>query len=397
MTRCASVIAIIILQAISAFCDAPPTGRVCVVCGRDIPRGETTWVLPAQSETILDHIRNGAILPTQVYTNTDPKSPDGLIPGVYVRICDTCRQINVRCSLCGLPVKDQGVRTSDGRTICPREAATVIMDEDGARELFQSAREAAVDVADNFFALKNPSVNVRITDVFDAHSKDKLHTLAISKSTRAGSEVVHYVSINTGRLKSEAFYSCVHEYTHLWINENIEGHNIEPSTIEGLCELMAYKVAEARGDVAAQKEILANPYTKGRVNQLVQYASEEDLAVIFAWVKNGTSPTLTEGLATATQARLKPADVPLDVQVARAQLARPHPQIETLSINGTIHGAKGTLILLNGGLILGKGEAGVVKLNGQSLKIRCVDIQADIATFRYENATNVVTLSLQRH
>jgi hypothetical protein len=368
-----------------------------VVCGKDIPRGETAWVLPAKSETILEHIRNGAILPAQAYTNTEPKSADGLAPGVYIRICGECKNITVRCSLCGLPVKDQGIRTSDGRTICQRESATVVMDEDAARELFQSARETAVDVAGDFFALKNSGVNVHISDVFDTHSTDKMHTLAISTSTHSGSEVVHYVSIKTGRPKHEVFYSCIHEYTHLWINENMGDHQIERSTVEGLCELMAYKVAEARKDAASQKEIMGNPYTKGRIKELVQYASEEDLSVMFAWVKNGTTSTLTEGLATATQARSKPAEVPLDVQVARAQLARPQPQNETLAINGTIKGAKGTLILLNGGLILGKGESGVVKLNGQPFKIRCVDIQSDAATFQYENSSDIVTISLQRH
>jgi hypothetical protein len=301
----------------------------------------------------------------------------------------------VRCSLCGLPVKDRGLRTSDGRTICQRESATVVMDEEAARELFQSARETAVDVAGDFFALKNGAVNVHITDVFDAHSTDKMHTLGISTSTHSGSEIVHYVSIKTGRPKQEAFYSCVHEYTHLWINENQGEHKIELSTIEGLCELISYKVAEARKDSVAQQSILANPYTKGRVNELVQYANEEELSAIFAWVKHGTTKTLTEGVATATQARRKPVEVPLDVQIARAQLARPQPQNDTLSVNGTIKGAKGTLILLNGGLILGKGESGVVKLNGQPFKIRCVDIQSDAATFQYENATDVITLSLQ--
>lgn len=397
--RSAAIVAFSILWAIQGYCDVPNSGRNCVVCGREFVSGETTWVLPANSDIILDHIRTGVILPTQVYTNnTDANDKDGLAPGVYIRICDDCKKITVRCSICGLPVKDGGVRTSDGRNICRLEAATVIMDEDAARDLFQSARDAAVDMAGDFFKLKNPAVNVHTADVFDAHSRDSMHTLAISKSTMSGPEMVHYVSIYTGRPRQEAFYSCVHEYTHLWINENVGNHTIEKNTIEGFCELTAYKVAEARNDLAAEKEILANPYTKGRIKELVQYASEEELSVMFAWIKNGTTPTLTEGLATATAARLKPAEVPLDVQVARAQSAgAPRPQNETLAINGTVKGAKGTLVLLNGGLILGKGESGMVKLNGQPQKIRCIDIQSDAATFQYENSPGVVTLSLKMH
>ncbi len=399
MFRCALLIAAVSLAAIFAFAAAPEPDRNCTVCGKALKVGiDQTWMLDAGSERLQESIKSGLFLPSQVYTNTDTALTN-LHVGTYICLCEDCHKIVNRCSLCNLPIKDKSVRTSDGRWICPRDLPLVVMDEDAARELFESARETAVDVVGNFFALKNPNVNVHVADVFERSvSRDGMHTMAISKTTDSGTELVHYVSVYTGRPKDEAFYSCVHEYTHLWINENIDEHEIEPNTREGFCELIAYKVAESRGDAAAQKRILSNTYTKGRIKDLVQYASEEDLSAILNWIPHGTTRRLAEGLATATAAKLKPSEIPLDIRISEAQAqarrAQQNLQNETVAINGIIHTPRGTLVLLTGGLILGKGDSGSLKLNGQFTHIKCIDIQADSAVLQLEDSTNALTLKL---
>ncbi|MDB6059171.1 MAG: hypothetical protein JWO95_3015 [Verrucomicrobiales bacterium] len=387
-----------LLCALSAFAAEKKPDRNCGVCGRLIPLGEQTWMLKADSDRLSESIRTGLFTPSQVYTNIDPKNPNGLSVGVYICVCDQCHNIGARCSVCGLHIKEKGIRTGDGRWICSRDVPVVVMDEDAARTLFESAREAAVDVVGNFFALTNPAVNVRVTDVFDRKTgADKLHTVAISKSTDSGSGVVHYVSVYTGSWKRHAFYSCVHEYTHLWINENIGEHKIEDNTREGLCELVAYKVAEARGDAAEQKRILANTYTKGRIKDLVQYATEEDLQTVLNWIPHGTTRVLAEGMATATALKNKAPEIPLDVRIAQAQSFAPvRPRNDALALNGIIHTPRGTVILLNGGLILAKGQSGVMKLHGEQTRVRCVEIQTGAATVEVAtlSSTNAVTLKL---
>lgn len=399
MIRRVFLVAVFLACALYSFAVEPPPERSCAVCGNVIPPGVKAWVAPLEGDRLQEAFKAGKFASTSIFTNSDPKNPKGLKVGVYLRFCDHCYNIPDRCSLCGLPINDQAkaFRTSDGRWICVRDVSSVVLDEDAALELFESAREAAVDVIGDFFALKNPKVSVHVTDVFDRTvGADGLHTMAVSKTTDSGSELVHYVSVYTGRPKQEAFYSCVHEYTHLWINENIHEHDIENDTREGLCELVAYKVAEARKDVAEQKRILDNPYTHGRIKDLVQYADEEDMAAILSWVPNGTARELAAGLATTTALKAKPPEIPLDVQIAEAQLARSQPpsQKETLGLNGIIHTPKGMMILLNGGLILKKGESGVVKLNGQPSRVRCAEIGTDAAVVQLDNSTNMLRLTV---
>jgi len=360
---------------------------------------EQTLMLKVKYPRQLELLKAGLFLPSELYTNSDPQNPNGLAVGVYFCLCVDCDKITTRCSLCRIPIKDKGFRTSDGRWICPRDVPRVVLNEDDARELFESAREAAVDVVGNFFALKNSTVNVHVSDVFDiTTSTDNLDTVAISKSTPTSTEIVHYVSVCTGLPKQETFYSCVHEYTHLWINENIHQHEIEHYTREGLCELVSYKVAEARGDAVAQKRILSNTYTKGVIADLVQYAREEDLPAVLNWVSNGTTRTLAEGAATAAALKMKPPEIPLDVQISLAQqaqqalLARPGHQ--TLALSGMIKTPKGTVVLITGGVILGKGESGLINLNGKQSHIRCVDILSNAAVVQLENSTNILTLKV---
>src|SRR4051812_40642949 len=116
MTRCAVLFAIILAQAITAFSAIKEPDRNCVVCSNLIHLGQTSFVLPAKSETILEHIKTGAIANSQLYTNSDPKNPNGLAVGLYVRVCETCNKIDVGCYICRLPVlKKKSVRTTDGR------------------------------------------------------------------------------------------------------------------------------------------------------------------------------------------------------------------------------------------------------------------------------------------
>jgi hypothetical protein len=388
----------VLVFALRAWAVEPPPERTCAICGTTIPRGVRLIPVPAMNGPLKDAVDAGDFASTAIYTRSVTNGTETVVISA-LWICDACRQIPDRCSLCRLPINDpaKAFRTSDGRWVCSRDFPLVVMDEDSARELFESARDAAVDVIGDFFTLKSQKVNVRVTDVFDrAIGADDLHTMAVSKTTDSGSEIVHYVSLYTGQPKKLAFYSCVHEYTHLWINENIHQHEIEADTREALCELVAYKVAESRKDTVEQRRIIENPYTRGCIKDLVQYASQEDMSAILNWVPNGTTPRLAEGVATATALKAKPPEIPLDVRVSEAQLARAQsqPKKETLGLNGIIHTPKGTIILLNKGLILGKGESGVLTLNGEQSRIRCIDIATDSAVVQWENSTNTLTLTV---
>ncbi len=376
-------IATILLHTGAVF--AASFDHKCGLCGKAISGDGPRYTVFSKSEIVIGYVKSGAISPSQAHT----KFLNDIDSGVYVHLCDTCNNLYKFCSVCGLPVPDDTMRTGDGRLICAREASDVLMDAVTADKIFQSAQREAVNLINNSFGLNQSDVTVRVADNLSTTRfifSGDTHVLAISETQTSRKGVTHRVFVRTGQTKQQAFYSCIHEYTHLWINENVGNHDIEPNTIEGICELIAYKVAERRSDSVAQKIMLHNTYTHGRLQDLIQYNTREMLSKVLDWVRDGTTYKLP-----------KP-DVPLDIQIALAQAAtRPQKQVETLSVNGTIHTAKGTLVLLTSGLILGKGESGMIKINGQSSKIRCLDIKSDTAVLQFENSTNLINLTLQRH
>ena len=74
----------------------------------------------------------------------------------------------------------------------------------------------------------------------------------------------------SGRLREEMAAMAAHEYTHLWINENCPAEpSIDGDTVEAICELTAYKLMGRGKQPEKQKQILENPYTHGKIKNLV--------------------------------------------------------------------------------------------------------------------------------
>ncbi|MBG85918.1 MAG: hypothetical protein CMO80_03335 [Verrucomicrobiales bacterium] len=52
---------------------------------------------------------------------------------LFGTICTNCGQRKIQCDLCGLPIKDNHLKTGDGRYICQFERNTVIVNEQIAK------------------------------------------------------------------------------------------------------------------------------------------------------------------------------------------------------------------------------------------------------------------------
>ena len=51
-------------------------------------------------------------------------------------ICDECYQLETRCSLCGLPVREGFAKTTDGRIICQFDLPNTVLSVEEARRIF---------------------------------------------------------------------------------------------------------------------------------------------------------------------------------------------------------------------------------------------------------------------
>jgi hypothetical protein len=217
-------------------------------------------------------------------------------------ICDDCYKLENHCSICGLPVGKDFAKTGDGRFICKFDRPNAVLDVAGAREIFSATRRELVELFGRGFALNFPDVTINLFDVdywSEKGREDGLHKFGFSSTrrTRTG-ECTHEVVMLSGRLRTELAATAAHEYTHLWINENIAPDRaIEPDTLEAICELSAYLLAGAERQPELQKKILENPYTHGKIKTLVAVAEARGVAAILDWVKNGTSASLDTPVA----------------------------------------------------------------------------------------------------
>jgi hypothetical protein len=312
-------------------------------------------------------------------------------------VCDDCNKLQRRCSLCGLPIRDGDdcLKTGDGRYICRFDKAHAVMDAAGAREIFANVREDLVGMFGSRFRLNNPDVTVNVFDVDywseNVHT-DGLHKFGFSSSRKTGTnEFTHEVVLLSGRLDNELTATAAHEYTHLWINENLPPeHVLARDTVEGLCELVSYQLVDSRADAEQKKVILANPYTHGETAKLVEVEQEFGMNFILNWVVNGTGDHL-DPTAVATGGLL-PALARLPALRAHAVTNAP-PQLPTsVKVGGVILGPAPEALI--DGVPFLTGDLKTIKLRDFSVQIHCLKITDTGVVLRIDGYPGPITLKV---
>ena len=306
-------------------------------------------------------------------------------------VCDECYHLENHCSICGLPIRggDGSIRTADGRFICRFDKTNAVLDLAEAREVFTDARRELVELFGSGFALNYPDVTVNLFDVdyWSEHGRaDGLHKFGFASTRRTpDGECTHEVVLLSGRLRTEIAATAAHEYTHLWINENRPAeHVIDSDTIEGICELSAYKLMEARAQPEQQQRILDNPYTHGEIKKLVALERERGMGYILNWVKNGT----TAMLETQATALAVPVKIPA---VAATEVPAPLP--EAVRLSGLLLAGQSRHAIING-LSFAAGETKSVELRSRTVAVRCREIRRDGVVLEVAGLAGPITLKI---
>jgi hypothetical protein len=309
-------------------------------------------------------------------------------------LCNDCySNAENHCSICGLPITTGYAKTGDGRYICKFDLPNTIMDADDAQAVFADVRSDLLQVIGGSFALQYPEVKVSLFDVdywSEAGRDDGLHKYGFSSTRRTkNGECTHEVVMLSGRLRSELSATSAHEYTHLWINENKpESHVLEKDTLEGICELVSYKLMESRGDTNQEKRILANPYTHGEIVKLVALEQDRGMAYILNWVKNGTTANLEEADATEAAA----AVAPVRMQVV-AYTNVPPALPDTLRLSGLMLGGWHPQAIVDGASFQ-VGDRKTIKLSSGPADVRCVAIRQNEVVLKVSGVPNPITLKM---
>jgi hypothetical protein len=287
-------------------------------------------------------------------------------------VCDACYKKEPKCSLCGLPALTETAKTSDGRIFCRWDVPEVVLTQDQARQIFDDTRTALLQQWGRIIELKQPDIAFSLYDVDYWNKQDgkreinPMHRTGFSHTRLIEGRWTHTVLLYSGRSRAETACVCAHELMHLWINENKpESHRLEPDTREGLCELLAYKLAENRGDTNQMVILRNNTYTHGRINDMIVGEARFGMRAILDWIVTGTEPQLPEKLAGSNQPQSPIQKVAMGIPDA--------PVYDRFKLQGIMGTNKRRLALINDKQFEPGTEIMLV-VSGQLRKVKCLEV-----------------------
>ncbi len=206
-------------------------------------------------------------------------------------LCETCSKVEDRCFLCGLPAVARFAKTADGRFICHFDLETSVLLPDRAEALFRYTKNEVERMLGPTYALKYAITEVTFIDALN--KSGGLTTIGVASSIRyVNGAYQHSVELLSGLAVDRFVAACAHEYMHMWINENKRQTPLDKDTIEGICELIAYKYMGRLGKTKEREAILQNTYTRGKIKILVDLEKANGLEYILDWLRRGDAATI---------------------------------------------------------------------------------------------------------
>lgn len=304
-------------------------------------------------------------------------------------VCTECSKLPHRCSLCGLPAKSNFIQTQDGRVICRREAAKVVMNERQAQRILSETSRALIRLTGGQLSLKSRHVSVKVFDVDYWNVKDgepvsvEMRRVGFTQTRLAGEEMFHSILLLSGRLNSEIAAVCAHELTHAWVNENkASEREIEKETLEAICELVAYKYMQFVKDTEQMERIEFNPYTGGKIQTLLAYEKKYGLRPILHWIASGHGSTLEMDQIYGFTRLLSEKRLHQPPHLSSPKTSEKRP--EQLALKGITITANSKMAMINNKLFR-INQTQEVSVGTTTYMIRCLKIDENSVTVKVDN------------
>lgn len=315
-------------------------------------------------------------------------------------VCESCKKIPEHCSFCKLPVKDDVHRLDDGRVLCDRDFRAGIFDAREAVAVFEEAKRDVHAMLGGFGTLPDQNITVALADGRELNrlrqSFPTLHganTLLGLTRTRisARKEFHHSIHLIDGLNRAELAAVSAHEFTHTWLHENIPAERkLEKDTVEGFCELVAYKLMTLRNEETQKRIILANAYTRGQVNAFVQAESAHHFHLIVQWLKTGVDESLVE--TNRSRVLITSSDtLPTFSWPPPASLPTVVPG--SLMLKGISGTAARRFALINDATLV-KNEETRIRVGVSNVIVRCLDIKPQSVVIQIQGKASPTELFL---
>ena len=307
-------------------------------------------------------------------------------------LCEDCLKLPDNCYLCGLPVLKDFTRLADGRVICKRDISSVILDDKEASLICDQVKEDLDRQLVRFIAIPATNVTVQFMDRVRLQELYKIigndfscpNTLGCTETKIKAGRRVFEISLLSGQLRENLMTTCVHEYAHTWITENVQParrKKISKDAVEGFCELLSYLFAEQQGLRVAQADILANHYTRGQIHLFIEAQRQFGLNEIVDWMQSGTDAYLI----TNNLAGVRRLDTPKTVKTVPPPIYATHPEPEsgptTFVLNGITWSPTRPMAMINHRNFEVNDEV-KVPLGKTNVLVRCLTIRQDSVTIQ---------------
>jgi len=315
-------------------------------------------------------------------------------------VCGACAELETTCSVCTLPIRGSHIKFADGRLLCERERNQCVLTDDALQEVFADVKRDIFKMLAGQGTLPDRNLTVQLAGRTDLDRltrsqrfpHDKNMTMGLTQSRRQGGNFEHRILVLSGVRKSRAAAVCAHEYTHAWLAQNIpEGRMIESDTVEGFCELVAYKLMTDRNEAVEKKVILDNSYTSGQIHSLVKAEDRYRFYEIVKWIKTGVDEKI-DGANTGRVLVRKRDDKPVSVAW---QPVKPTAVPDTLVLR-SISGTPQRRFALVNDATLAKGDQAKVRVGSTNVVVQCLDITHTSVVLNVNKSTERTELFLQK-
>lgn len=321
---------------------------------------------------------------------------------VQKRLCRQCTQLPSQCFLCSLPLLKNYRALPDGRAICERDARTVVLDDSEAAALCEKVKADLDRQFARFITFPDTNVTLELMDrvnlqeIYQVIGNDYTcpNTLGCTWPETNAHGFSFRISLLSGLPRQDLQTTCVHEYTHTWLIENLSSartKHIGRDAIEGFCELVSYLFADAQNLGAARTNILKNHYTRGQIHLFIEAERRFGFNEIVEWMKYGEDQLLlTNDLG---RVRLLATPVVTNAPAQPVYFA-PAKVFDQLTLQGITWSQTRPTATINGRTFAAREEARV-RLGNTNVTIRCVSISEDCVVIQAAGSNEAQTLKLK--
>lgn len=321
-----------------------------------------------------------------------------------VLICSSCAKLESSCYICGLPVKDKGMRLSDGRILCEEDAKTAVLTQDTAANLFDDVKREVQSMLAQLGPLPNHNINLVLEtkarldksggNLISGHDDSLLMGLTRTIGRGEG-DFEHEISLLYGLTRERMIVVAAHEYGHTWLHENVR-RKLNQHTVEGFCDWIAYRVIQPKSAYET-KVLYDSNYSQGQSRAFIAAEKQHSFYHVMNWVRNGLDPELEpEHLERILVLRDRSAGN--DSAVAPAFVSVPVPPRSSptnLVLKGLSGSAARRFALINDGTFMAN-ERGKVRLGDSNVVLRCVEIRHDSVVVQVAGEVEPRTLQLSK-